>query len=135
MVNVLFVKTQDGCLSGEKTKDPKVLKNMFPIIVWLSTFLIIPSFALEMQLGGIAISNVNDPEIQEIAEKAMEKVNMKTNYSHLYKLVKVISARTQVNSRKTDAARCVIDKSKPEKPFEIEVWSAPWQNTFEVTLI
>ncbi|KAL3986021.1 Cystatin domain family protein [Acanthocheilonema viteae] len=127
---------------------------MFYLIVCLSTFVIISeSSAKEILLGGIKNSNVNDPEIQKVAEKAMEKVNAKTNYENLYKLVKVIDARTQVvagvkyyltilaapttcrkSSRKMNAAKCTIDMSKPKKQFKIEVRSAPWQNIFDVTL-
>ncbi|VBB25898.1 unnamed protein product [Acanthocheilonema viteae] len=107
---------------------------MFYLIVCLSTFVIISeSSAKEILLGGIKNSNVNDPEIQKVAEKAMEKVNAKTNYENLYKLVKVIDARTQ-SSRKMNAAKCTIDMSKPKKQFKIEVRSAPWQNIFDVTL-
>ncbi|CAG9530810.1 unnamed protein product [Cercopithifilaria johnstoni] len=128
---------------------------MFHLVLWFSAFVIISKNSAKiMQFGREAQSNVNDPEIQEIAEKALEKVNMKMNYRNLYKLVKVINARTQTiagmkyyltilaapttcrkSSKNVNAANCVIDKSKPEKKFKIEVWSAPWQNIFEVTLI
>ncbi|EJW82673.1 cystatin [Wuchereria bancrofti] len=127
---------------------------MFFPIVWFSVLLIISkSFAREIRLGRTTY-NEDDAEIQEVAEKAMEQVNEQTNYRNLYKLVKVISAQTQVvagikyyltilaaptTCRKgavgMNPMKCTIDNSKSKKQFKIEVWSAPWQNTFKVTLI
>ncbi|VDO07816.1 unnamed protein product [Brugia timori] len=69
---------------------------MFFPIVWLSVLLIISkSFAREIRLSR-ATYNEDDEEIQEVAEKAMEQVNDQTRYRNLYKLVRVISAQTQV---------------------------------------
>ncbi|VDM12189.1 unnamed protein product [Wuchereria bancrofti] len=79
---------------------------MFFPIVWFSVLLIISkSFAREIRLGRttyneddaeIQVEMFNVSSLQEVAEKAMEQVNEQTNYRNLYKLVKVISAQTQV---------------------------------------
>ncbi|VDK72902.1 unnamed protein product [Onchocerca ochengi] len=126
---------------------------MFYLIIWFSAFAIISkSFAREIRLGKLTNDNEDDEEIQEVAEKAMIQVNEKMKYDNLYKLVKVINARTQVvagmkyyltiltaptTCRKNSGmspANCAIDHSKPKKKVILEVWSAPWQNIFKVTM-
>lgn len=44
------------------------------------------------------MKRLNISYLQEVAEKAMVKVNEKIRHNNLYKLVKVIKARTQVVS-------------------------------------
>uniref|UniRef100_A0A1I7VXS4 Cystatin domain-containing protein n=1 Tax=Loa loa TaxID=7209 RepID=A0A1I7VXS4_LOALO len=126
---------------------------MFYLIVWLSVSVIISKSSEGIKLGGATNADTNDPEIKEVAEKAMVQVNGKTRSRNLYKLVKIINARTQVvsgtkyyftilaastncrkNTGEINLAKCAVDTNKPTKQFNVEVWSQPWTNTFQVTL-
>uniref|UniRef100_A0A915PUX9 Cystatin domain-containing protein n=1 Tax=Setaria digitata TaxID=48799 RepID=A0A915PUX9_9BILA len=131
------------------------------LILYLTLFMIISKGSAQGFgfVGGVTNSDVDDPEIKDVAEKAMVQVNQQTKSKYLYKLEKIIGARTQVvsgvkyylrilaaptRSGITNAATCAVNKNKPKKveyislkpneEFNIEVWSAPWQNTFSVTL-
>nr|UOO01278.1 cysteine protease inhibitor [Parabronema skrjabini] len=98
-------------------------------------------------------ANVNDPDVQAVAQEAMVQLNGQLKDKTLYKLVKVLKAQTQVvdglkyhltilsaptkceeSSRNSDPTNCDADNTKPQKQFKVEVLTRPWEDFTQVQL-
>uniref|UniRef100_A0A0M3I9W8 Cystatin domain-containing protein n=1 Tax=Ascaris lumbricoides TaxID=6252 RepID=A0A0M3I9W8_ASCLU len=111
-------------------------------------------FLVEAQVGvpgGFSTKDVNDPKIQALAGKALQRINAASNDLFQQTIVKVISAKTQVvagtntvlelliaptscRKNETSAGNCEAVSNGTKQICTVAIWEKPWENFEEITI-
>uniref|UniRef100_A0A915B2Q7 Cystatin domain-containing protein n=1 Tax=Parascaris univalens TaxID=6257 RepID=A0A915B2Q7_PARUN len=120
----------------------------------LATIILSCMFLAEAQVGipgGFSRKDVDDPKIQALAGKALQRINAASNDLFQQTVLKVISAKTQIvagtntvlelliaptscRKNETSTRSCEAIANGTKQICTVAIWEKPWENFEEITI-